>query len=217
MTQVINLYGHKRKLKSGDIHPQRRESGKVYMDELCKIIDRKSDTVRRWQGHHKHPLPSHLLPKKGTRGWRYWTDEQVWGEDGIIAWMKTLDLRPGRVVTPPHKEHQHVARLRKPKYLTGDQLRGIRDMVEAGKTRRQIVNRYFKRTRYVTKQHLERALEDYFKSIGMDWPTDPVKTQKEVAADKRLKRGVTVPQEYKQLERRAERLIKLSGQANQAA
>jgi hypothetical protein len=181
------------------------------MDELCKIIDRKSDTVRRWQGHHKHPLPSHLLPKRGTRGWRYWNEEQVYGDDGIIAWMQTLDLRPGRVVTPPSKEHQHVSGLRKPKYLTGDQLRGIRDMVEAGRTRRQIVNRYFKRTKYVTKQHLERALDAYFKSIDMEWPQDPVKTQAEVAEDKRKAKGVRVPGELKDLERRADRLLKITG------
>lgn len=195
-----------------------REPGRIYCDELGRMIHRKTETIRKWEKHPVHPLPKRLHPKRGTRGWRYWTEEQVYGRNGVIAWMRKHDLRPGKDVTDPSKEVEHINHLRKPKYLTGDQLRGIRDMVKAGKTRRQIVNRYFKRTRYATKAGLERALDAYFKSIDMTWPDDSVKTKKEIAAEKRKKRererGVRIPKELRDLEKKADRLLRLSGSSS---
>lgn len=175
-----------------------REEGKIYIDELGQIILRKPDTIRKWEKHPVHPLPKHLLPKKGKRGWRYWTPAQVYGKRGIIAWMKSHDMRPGRDVTAPEKEGEHIAHLRKPKYLTGDQLRGIRDMVKAGRSRRVIVNRYFKKTKYATPENLEKALVAYFAEQGWDFPPPPRK--------KKAKK-VRVPKELKQLEAQADKLL----------
>lgn len=147
--------------------PKTREKGRVYIDELRPIIDREMGTIRKWE---RELLPRHLKSKRGHRGWRYWTDQQVWGKNGIIAWMEKNDMRPGNLVTDPSKEAQHVQNLRKPKYLDGYHIRSARYFAEQGRSREWIVKKLFPRTRYARPINLERALEKLFKQEGWYFP-----------------------------------------------
>jgi hypothetical protein len=154
--------------------PVTREVGRVYIDELAKIVDRQMGTLRKWE---RFSLPKRLLPKRGYRGWRYWTDKQVWGEKGIIEWMKENDMRPGNLVSDPSKEAQHVRNLRKPKYLDGYHIRSARRFVEQGKTRDEIIRIMYPRTRYARPQNLEKALVKLFAQEGWYFPPSLGKLQ----------------------------------------
>src|SRR4051812_37306601 len=96
--------------------PKTREPGRVYIDELRPIIDREMGTIRKWE---RTILPKRLHSKRGYRGWRFWTDNQVWGKNGIIEWMAKNDMRPGKLMVGPEREAEHVRNLRTPKYLDG--------------------------------------------------------------------------------------------------
>lgn len=175
-----------------------REEGLVYIDELARVVNREMGTIRKWEREGR--LPKRLLPKRGTRNWRCWTHNQVYGKNGVIEWMRKNDMRPGNTVTDPSKEDEHVAHLRKPKYLTGHQIRGVRDMVAAGRTRRQIINRLYKKTRYSSPENLEKVLERYFKAQGWDFPPAPPKLKPKVTKKTKA--------EIKALEKRIENLGK---------
>jgi hypothetical protein len=147
--------------------PKTRERGRVYIDELTSIIDREMGTIRKWE---RSNLPKRLHSKRGHRGWRYWTDGQVWGDKGIIAWMNENDMRPGNKLADPSVEAQHVRNLRKPKYLDGYHIRSARLFAEQGRSREWIIKKLFPRTRYSRPVNLERALEKYFKQEGWYFP-----------------------------------------------
>jgi hypothetical protein len=168
---------------------QGREDGRVYIDELSRVVDREMGTIRKWE---RTVLPSHLLSKRGHRGWRYWTDKQVWGARGIVVWMEKNDMRPGNLVTPPDKETQHVHNLRKPKYLDGYHIRSARYFAEQGRSREWIIKKMYPRTRYARPENLEAALVKLFEQEGWYFPPSlgklsmlPDRVEREVAAFER--------------------------------
>jgi hypothetical protein len=66
---------------------------RVYIREAARLLDRRMDTLRRWELHNE--LPEALLPHREPTGrkWRYWTREQL---DGIRQWLTETDRRPGK-------------------------------------------------------------------------------------------------------------------------
>lgn len=140
----------------------------IGMTELCQILDREPGTIRGWEASKK--LPKSLLPKRDDRNHRYWTPAQVHGSRGLLRWMERNDMRPGKLMTDPSKESQHVHNLRRPKLLDGDKIRGIKIMVENGWDREHILKKVFPRTEYSTKEGLEKALVRYFKLNGWNFP-----------------------------------------------
>ena len=164
---------------------QTREEGRVYIDELAIIVDREMGTIRKWE---RTVLPKRLLSKRGHRGWRFWTDRQIWGKDGIIEWMEKNDMRPGNLVTPPEKEAQHVRALRRPKYLDGYHIRSARHFADEGRSREWIIKKLYPRTRYAQPKNLEKALEKLFEQEGWYFPPSlgkmsmlPDRVEREVA------------------------------------
>lgn len=149
-------------------YPMAKKAEPINMTELCRIIHREAGTVRKWQSDGV--LPEHLIPGRDDRNHRVWTHAQVFGPRGIIAWMERNDMRPGRLMTDPDKEDEHVENLRRPKLLNGDQIRGVRKMVENGRSREYIIKKLFPRTEYTTEAGLETALVRYFKRMGWDFP-----------------------------------------------
>src|SRR4249920_2580402 len=134
--------------------PETREPGRVYIDELSPILDREMGTIRKWE---RTNLPKRLHSKRGYRGWRFWTDRQVWGKNGIIEWMDKNDMRPGNLMVAPENTPQHVHNLRTPKYLDGHHIRSARYFAEQGRSREWIVKKLFPRTRYARPENLEGA------------------------------------------------------------
>lgn len=69
------------------------ESGaeRIYIREAAEQLGRKMATLRKWE--QLGVLPTHLLPHRGHRKWRYWTPEQV---EGIRQWLRETDRRPGK-------------------------------------------------------------------------------------------------------------------------
>ena len=164
-----------------------REEGRVYIDELAKLVDREMNTIRKWE--RLGDLPKRLHSKRGYRGWRYWTDKQVYGKDGIVAWMEKNDIRPGNLVTDPSKETQHVHNLRKPKYLDGYHIRSAKHFADQGRSREWIVKKLFPRTRYARPENLEAALVKVFAQEGWEFPPSlgklsmlPDRVEREVAS-----------------------------------
>lgn len=68
---------------------------KIYIREAAEALNRKMGTLRKWD--QSGILPSDLVPQRGSRGWRYWTEEQV---EGLQEWLRDTDRRPGKAL--PH-------------------------------------------------------------------------------------------------------------------
>lgn len=178
--------------------PKTREKGRVYIDELTGIINRQQGTIRKWE---RERLPKRLLPSRGYRKWRYWTDEQIWGKNGIIAWMERNDMRPGNLVTDPAKEDEHVQNLRRPKYLNGYHLRSAKIFVEQGKSRAWIIETLWPRTKYARPENLEAALVKYFAQNGWYFPP-----KRETTLPKKIEREmVRYEDEFEKIAKRAKR------------
>lgn len=66
---------------------------RVYIKKAAELLNRRMDTLRRWE--LRDELPEHLRPYREPTGrrWRYWTLEQI---EGIKNWMKETDRRPGK-------------------------------------------------------------------------------------------------------------------------
>jgi hypothetical protein len=158
--------------------PTTREPGRFYIDELSAIVNRKPDTIRKWE--RSDMLPKHLLPKRGTRDWRYWSDKQVFGPRGILAWMKKNDIRPGAYLTMPADEEQHIANMRRPRGISPEMVDEIRYYAKtfksgdrAGQHRRSrqwIIDTYWPQTSYVSKENFEKALANHFLQQGWEFP-----------------------------------------------
>lgn len=196
-----------------------REPGRVYIDELAKIVHRKVDTVRKWEKDDK--LPQHLRSRRGTRNWRYWTDAQVYGPRGIIKWMRSNDMRPGRVVTSPDREDVHIDHLRKPKAIPPivlEQIKMRAMIADSGRrkgksvwTRQGIIKHFFPSTRYANEANFERAVVRYFAEQG--WPFPPPTETNGAKPKKRPRRRAKVqrvPRELRDLDREADRLIRIT-------
>lgn len=63
--------------------------GKIYIGELAKIIQRRPNTIRKWEKQGR--FPEHLRPIR-EGGWRYWTNDQA---ELIKQWMIDEKLFPG--------------------------------------------------------------------------------------------------------------------------
>jgi predicted DNA-binding transcriptional regulator AlpA len=144
----------------------------IYISELCEIVNRKRNTIYKWE--HSGRLPKHLIPQRGYKGWRCWTYEQVYGKNGIIAWMKANDIRPGNFITDPSREAQHIASLRRPKYLTKNDINRVLTWIEKGWGAKKIAQRLLaihvkqdRNPRYKRWQNVDRALRAYFEATGM--------------------------------------------------
>ena len=144
------------------------QTKKIYINELAKIVNRRSGTIRKWEAEGR--LPKGLMPKRDKNKWRYWTHAQIFGSNGIIVWMRKNDMRPGRLMTDPDKENDHVHNLRTPKYLNGHQIRGVRTMVEHGRSREYILRKLYPRTRYTSPDALESALVKLFRENDWEFP-----------------------------------------------
>jgi len=159
----------------------------IYIDELCEIVNRKRNTIYKWE--HYGRLPKRLLPRRGTKDWRYWTYNQVYGKNGIIEWMKANDIRPGNFLTDPADEARHIASLRRPKYLTKHDINKVLDWIERGWGAKKIAQRLLndhtkqgRQPRYKRWQNVDRALRTYFEAAGMelaypvpDWQEEQVR------------------------------------------
>lgn len=148
--------------------PANSREARIYMGELSKTINRLPNTIRKWEREGK--LPKKLVAKRDEDDRRYWTPKQV---AEIDAWMKRNDMRPGRTITDPEREADHIDNLRRPKYLNGHHIRSAREMAENGKSMQQIVTRIYPRTKYATPDALERALRRVARLDGFKLPRRP--------------------------------------------
>lgn len=64
---------------------------RIYIREAADLLNRRMATLRKWE--QLGVLPDDLLPHRGSRGWRYWTPEQI---SGIREWIRKTDRRPGK-------------------------------------------------------------------------------------------------------------------------
>lgn len=155
--------------------------GRIYIRELSDEIVRKPNTIRKWE--RSKVLPARLRPKRDENNQRYWTATQV---RGIKSWMHKNDMRPGNTITDPSKEQEHISHLRRPKFLTGNNIRSAREMSANGKTLDQILRRVYPRTKYATVESLERALRQVANEQGWDLPRrsrpKPPKKRRKTAA-----------------------------------
>lgn len=147
------------KRKRTDPIPNRREPGRIYIGELAFVVHRSIQSIRRWE----KLLPNNLMPKRNKNGWRYWTDEQVFGKRGILSWMKHNDMRPGSNLTDPKDEHRHIDNLHTPKLLGKQELRDVEQMIREGCSRTEILIMMYPRTTYTKIEGLEAALVKYYK------------------------------------------------------
>lgn len=145
---------------------QAKYPNRVYMTELTAIIDRRADTIRKWDYTGK--LPKHLRPKRDADDHRYWSKMQV---KGIIKWMDDNDMRPGKLIALPESEAHHLREMRKPKFITGRHLQTIHAMIANGKTYDQIIKKVYPRTEYATVKSFEQALKRLFQME--DWYLPP--------------------------------------------
>lgn len=156
----------------------------IYIDELCQIVNRKRNTIYKWE--HSGRLPKRLLPKRGKKNWRYWTYDQVYGPNGIIEWMKKNDVRPGNFITDPGKEAQHIASLRRPKFITKQQANKVLGWIERGWGAKKIAQKLLPETKYKRWQNVDRALRAYFEAENMS-AVYPSPDEQEVKVTKLVK------------------------------
>jgi len=64
---------------------------RIYIREAAQLLNRRMATLRKWE--QLGVIPSHLIPHRGDRDWRYWTPEQL---EGIRKWIRDTDRRPGK-------------------------------------------------------------------------------------------------------------------------
>ena len=96
-----------------DAQPEQR----VYIREAAAILNRRMGTLRKWE--NMGVLPKELLPKRGKRGWRYWTPVQL---AGIRKWIRDTNRYSGTALpnyNPTEKELDAVIKkLRRRKHRT---------------------------------------------------------------------------------------------------
>jgi hypothetical protein len=194
--------------------PTTREPGRFYIDELSVIVNRKPDTIRKWE--RVGMLPEHLLPKRGTRDWRYWTDKQVFGPRGILAWMKKNDIRPGAYLTAADHEEQHIANMRRPR-MKPEMLEEIRYYARTFKSggrkgrhrrsRKWILSTYLPQTPYTSEANFERAIVPYFAERGWEFP--PAARVQRDSRGRMTKAQIKKHPEVRRLTKEANRIIRI--------
>lgn len=195
--------------------PPTREPGRFYIDELSPIVNRKPDTIRKWE--RTDMLPDHLKPKRGTRDWRYWTDKQVYGPRGILKWMKNNDIRPGAYLTTPEGEASHIEHMRRPRGMKLSMLEEIRYFARTFKSgdrkgqhrrsRQWIIDTYFDQTSYSSKENFEKAIVNYFFQQGWEFP--PAARVRPDSRGRMTKQQMQKHPEVRRLTTEANRIIRL--------
>lgn len=91
-----------------------KQGDRIYIRDAAELLNRRMATLRKWE--QLSVLPKHLLPHRGTRGWRYWTPEQI---EGIRDWIRETDRRPGKGLphyNPTEKElEKAITSMRQPR------------------------------------------------------------------------------------------------------
>jgi hypothetical protein len=192
-----------------------REPGRFYIDELSRIVNRKPDTIRKWE--RSGMLPAHLKPKRGTRDWRYWSEKQVYGPRGILKWMKANDIRPGAYLTTPEQEARHISHMRRPRGMKLAMLEEVRYWAKSFKTgakkgqhrrsRQWIIDNYFEQTSYTSKENFERALVNYFYQQGWEFP--PAVRARRDTPGRMTKQQMKRHPEVRRLTKEANRIIRI--------
>lgn len=94
--------------------PDAAPEERIYIRQAAQLLNRKMGTLRKWEQHKV--LPKKLMPKRGERGWRYWTPDQI---KEIREWIRETDRRPGKGLphyNPTERELERVfEKLRKPR------------------------------------------------------------------------------------------------------
>ena len=91
---------------------------RIYIREAAELLHRRMATLRKWE--QLGILPTHLLPHRGHRGWRYWTPEQI---EGIRQWLRDTDRSAGKGL--PHYNptedqlDKAIAAMRRPRRRPG--------------------------------------------------------------------------------------------------
>jgi hypothetical protein len=195
--------------------PITREPGRFYIDELSAIVNRKPDTIRKWE--RVDMLPAHLKPKRGTRDWRYWTDNQVYGPRGILKWMKNNDIRPGAYLTSAAGEASHIEHMRRPRGMKLAMLEEVRYYARTFKSgnkkgmhrrsRKWIIDHYFDQTSYSSKENFERAIVNYFFQQGWEFPP-PARTRR-APSGRMTRQEMEKHPEVRRLRREANRIVRI--------
>src|SRR5438309_965319 len=78
-------------------HPTIMENDpeQIYIREAAELLNRRMGTLRKWE--QQKVLPKPLRSHRGTRGWRYWTPEQI---EGIKEWIRDTGRFSGNAL--PH-------------------------------------------------------------------------------------------------------------------
>lgn len=194
-----------------------REPGRIYIDELAQIVNRKPDTIRKWE--RLGMLPTHLAPKRGMRDWRYWTDKQVYGQRGILKWMKTHNIRPGAYLTTPDQEVSHIRNMRQPRAISKEVVDEIRYHARTFKSgakkgkhrhsRKWIIDHYFERTNYASKENFEKAIASHFASQGWEFPPTGRARGPVPGARARMLKQVQKDPEVRRMTREANRIVRI--------
>lgn len=187
------------KIKPKDPIPNRREPGRIYIGELAFVVNRTLNCIRKWELYEQ--LPKSLMPKRGTSGWRYWTDKQVFGKNGILDWMQKNNMRPGNTLTDPKDEANHINNLHTPKLLKKRDLQDVEQMIREGCSRTEILIMMYPRTTYTKIEGLEAALVKYYKYHDKYFPPKP-----------KIKREELPPGLKREFERLEKKVNKLQGQ-----
>ena len=140
----------------------------IYVTELGKIINRRPNTIHKWDNYGV--FPEHLRPRRGICNGRYWTREQVYGPDGIIAWLKATDRRSGKNLADPANEISHLEHMRHPRFITKNNINSVLCFLERGWGPRKIAETLLPRTRYKNWQRLDLAIRTYFAQQGWPYP-----------------------------------------------
>lgn len=98
------------------------EADRVYIREAAEILNRRMDTLRRWE--RPGVLPKHLKPhrEKTGRRWRYWSRQQI---EGIKKWLVDTDRRPGKGLPTlpdltPEEAEEMITKMRGPSFSRRD-------------------------------------------------------------------------------------------------
>jgi hypothetical protein len=197
-----------------DDRPETREAGRFYIDELSGIVNRKPDTIRKWE--RMDMLPDHLKPKRGTRDWRYWSDKQVYGRKGILQWMVDNDIRPGAYLTTAEHEEKHIQHMRRPRGMKISMLEEIRYYARTFKTgskagmhrrsRQWIIDHYFDQTSYTSKANFEKAIVNYFSQQGWEFPPP---TRRKRTSTRMTSKQMAKHPEVRRLNKEANRVVRI--------
>jgi hypothetical protein len=172
-----------------DIRKIHEPDHEFLIGELGKIINRMPDTIRKWE--REGWLPEELISQRNEDGWRYWTADQIYGKNGIIAWMQNEDMRPSSNFVNDKKQLDlHLERLRAPKkkYLSEEVLKDAKDFAKAGFTVDELIMLIYPRTGYSDPDYLEVVLRKIFNAKGWKFPTRRTEHLQRLNRELKLKR-----------------------------